>query len=61
MLCDEGRRKELEVNTGCHAGFLEVDLVLVIQAVISKTTSHFSEFSRISLAELSCIEQFSLD
>lgn len=61
MLRDEGRRKELEVNTGCHGRFLKVDLVLVMQVVIRKTTSLLSEFSRISLAELSCVERFSLD
>lgn len=25
MLYDEGRREELEVNTGCHGRFLKVD------------------------------------
>lgn len=61
MLCDEGRRKELEVNTFCHSRFLKVDLFLVMQVVIRKTASHLSGFSRISLAELSCVEHFSLD
>lgn len=40
MLHDEGRRKELEVNTGCHGKFLNVDLFLVIQVAIRKTTIH---------------------
>lgn len=52
MLYDEGRRKELEVNTGCHGRFLKADLVLVIQVVIRKTTSYFSEFSGISFSRV---------
>lgn len=50
-----------QYNTGCHGGFLKVDLVLVMQVVLRKTVNRLSEFSKISLTELSRVEHFNLD